>query len=62
MEFVLTEYLRMSGVYWGLTCLDLLGRLDALDSEKIVAWVLRCQARQRGLSVPAAISNCSFLA
>lgn len=44
MEFVLTEYLRMSGVYWGLTCLELMGRLDAMDSGPIIEWLLRCQA------------------
>lgn len=43
MESVLTEYLRMSGVYWGITCLDLLGTLDSMDADAIVAWVLRCQ-------------------
>ena len=43
MEFVLTEYLRMSGVYWGLTCLELMGRLDSMDPEPILSWVLRCQ-------------------
>lgn len=45
MEFVLTEYLRMSGVYWGITCLELLGQLDAMDSAPIIEWLLRCQAR-----------------
>lgn len=30
-EWVASEYLRMSGIYWGATALALLGRLDALD-------------------------------
>lgn len=33
----------MSGVYWGLTALHLLGRADALDGGDLVAWVLACQ-------------------
>ena len=42
-EFYATEHFRMSGVYWGLTALHLLGRLDLLDREAVVAWVLACQ-------------------
>lgn len=42
-EFYATEHFRMSGVYWGLTGLHLLGRLDLMDRGKVVAWVLRCQ-------------------
>ena len=30
-EWVASEYLRMSGVYWGATALALLGRLGDLD-------------------------------
>lgn len=33
----------MSGVYWGLTALHLLGRPNALDGPAVVAWVLACQ-------------------
>ena len=33
----------MSGVYWGLTALHLLGRADALPADELVAWVLACQ-------------------
>lgn len=33
----------MSGVYWGLTALHLLGRADALDGPAIIDWVLACQ-------------------
>lgn len=27
-EYCMTEYLRLSGVYWGLTAMDVLGQLD----------------------------------
>lgn len=43
-EFFATEHFRMSGVYWGLTALYLLGRPDALDGAAVVDWVLSCQA------------------
>lgn len=42
-EFHVTEHLRMSGVYWGATAMDLLGRLGDMDGDKIVAWVLSCR-------------------
>jgi geranylgeranyl transferase type-2 subunit beta len=33
----------VSGVYWGLSALHLLGQADRLDRTSIVAWVLSCQ-------------------
>lgn len=42
-EFFATEHFRMSGVYWGLTALHLLGALGAMEQEEVVAWLLRCQ-------------------
>ena len=41
--YVATEHFRMSGVYWGVTGLRLLGKLDLLDQPSIIAWVLSCQ-------------------
>lgn len=38
----------MSGVYWGLTALHLMGRLDAMDGEEVVDWVLSCQHEDGG--------------
>ena len=32
----------MSGVYWGLTAMHLLGRLDDMNGAEILAWVLSC--------------------
>ncbi|KAH8092872.1 prenyltransferase [Aureococcus anophagefferens] len=42
IEFVLTEYMRMSGVYWGLTAMALLGRdvHKEMDGDAVVAWIL----------------------
>ena len=44
-EFAVTEYMRMSGVYWGLTAMALMGRdLRAeMGTDKLVEWVLSCQ-------------------
>ena len=33
----------MSGVYWGVAALHLLGRPELLDRDGIVKWVLSCQ-------------------
>lgn len=43
IEYVLTEHLRLSGVYWGLTGMRLMGRLDDMDGEAIVEWVMKCR-------------------
>ncbi|KAG5460670.1 MAG: hypothetical protein BJ554DRAFT_7248, partial [Olpidium bornovanus] len=43
-EYLATEHLRLSGVYWGLVALDLLGHLDALKREDVIAYVASCQA------------------
>jgi prenyltransferase beta subunit len=42
-EYVVTEFLRMSGVYWGLTTMHLLSAGDQMDTEKIAEWVVKCQ-------------------
>lgn len=47
-EFFATEHFRMSGVYWGLTALALLGRLEGMDRTEVVAWVLSCQKESGG--------------
>lgn len=45
------EHLRMNGAYWGLTALDLLGKLDTVDVNQIVSWVLSCQHESGWLRV-----------
>lgn len=47
-EFFATEHFRMSGTYWGLTALHLLGRLDLINGTDVVAWVLSCQRENGG--------------
>jgi len=44
-EFLVSQYLRMSGVYWGMTAMSILGKdmnVD-MDGPGIVEWVLTCQ-------------------
>lgn len=38
----------MSGVYWGLTGMHLLGRLHMMDEQAILEWVLSCQREDGG--------------
>lgn len=39
----MTEYLRMSGIYWGITAMDLMKELHRMDREEVVAFVKSCQ-------------------
>lgn len=39
LEAHLTEHFRLSGVYWGLTALYLMGQLNTVDSAAIIDWV-----------------------
>jgi hypothetical protein len=44
-EYFATEHFRLSGVYWGVTALALLGRLDAIDGGMQLALMQpSCQA------------------
>ncbi|PSS02628.1 Geranylgeranyl transferase type-2 subunit beta like [Actinidia chinensis var. chinensis] len=47
-ESVEIEHLRINGAYWGLTTLDLLGKIGAVDSEVVVSWVLKWQHESGG--------------
>ncbi len=40
IEFVATEHFWMSGMYWGLSAMALLGRLEEMDLEVCVASAL----------------------
>lgn len=44
----MTDYLRMSGIYWGLTALDLMGHLNALPENQIIDFVVQCQDAETG--------------
>ena len=37
----MTEFLRMSGMYWGLTALDLMGQ--DLGKEEVIEFITQCQ-------------------
>ncbi len=47
-EYAVSEHLRMSGVYWAATALDLVDQRDALDGPAIVEFVLECQHANGG--------------
>ena len=49
-EYIVTEHLRMSGVYWALTAMSLLGKNihEDMNSEEIIDWVLKCQDSSGG--------------
>lgn len=42
-EYVMTEYLRMSGMYWGIAAMDLLGQLNRMNKQKIIEFTVSCQ-------------------
>ncbi|XP_059545146.1 geranylgeranyl transferase type-2 subunit beta isoform X2 [Myotis daubentonii] len=46
----MSEYLRMSGVYWGLTVMDLMGQLNRMNKEEILAFIKSCQHECGGIS------------
>ncbi|KXS12875.1 terpenoid cyclases/Protein prenyltransferase [Gonapodya prolifera JEL478] len=48
LEYWVTEHLRLSGVYWGLTALAIMGRKDELDREQVIEFVVGCQHRSGG--------------
>lgn len=49
----MTEFLRMSGMYWGLTALQLMDRLDSVPKEDVVAFVQDCFHEGAGGFSPA---------
>ena len=42
-EYAVSEHLRMSGVYWAASALDLVDALHMLDGAAVVQFVLDCQ-------------------
>uniref|UniRef100_H9GH71 Geranylgeranyl transferase type II subunit beta n=1 Tax=Anolis carolinensis TaxID=28377 RepID=H9GH71_ANOCA len=49
-EYCMSEYLRMSGVYWGLTVMDLMGQLHRMSKEEILEFIKSCQHECGGIS------------
>ncbi len=46
-ESLMTQHLRLNGIYWATTCLAILG-FDGIDKEKVVNEVLACQKPNGG--------------
>lgn len=46
----MTEYLRMSGMYWGLTALELMNSLEKVDKDDVIQNVVDCQTSCGGFS------------
>lgn len=44
----MTEFLRMSGIYWGVTALDLMDDVSKLDQASIVEFIKKCQCQISG--------------
>ncbi|KAF5178876.1 Geranylgeranyl transferase type-2 subunit beta [Thalictrum thalictroides] len=49
-ESVAMEHLRMNGAYWGLTTLDLLGKIETVDQDEVISWVMQCQHESGGFA------------
>lgn len=45
-----TEHIKMSGIYWGLTALDLMGALERAKKEDMLEFIGRCQSESGGIS------------
>ncbi|CAN0070232.1 unnamed protein product [Rangifer tarandus platyrhynchus] len=49
-EYCMSEYLRMRGIYGGLTVMDLLGQLHCMNREEIPTFIKSCQHKHGGIS------------
>ncbi|WMV22081.1 hypothetical protein MTR67_015466 [Solanum verrucosum] len=47
-ESVVMEHLRLNGAYWGLTTLDIMGKLSAVEQDEVISWVMQCQHESGG--------------
>nr|GMC64203.1 geranylgeranyl transferase type-2 subunit beta 1-like [Ipomoea batatas] len=50
-ESVVMEHLRLNGAYWGLTTLDILGKIDVVDQDEVIPWVMQCQHESERFSL-----------
>ncbi|KAI5330468.1 hypothetical protein L3X38_029866 [Prunus dulcis] len=51
LESLAMEHLRMNWAHWGLTTLDLLGKLHTVDADEVVSWASSASMTQVGLAV-----------
>ena len=49
----MTEFLRVSGIYWCLTAMDLIGQLDRMNKTEILDYVMSCFDKDSGGFRPA---------
>ncbi|KAG3257821.1 RABGGTB-containing, partial [Ictidomys tridecemlineatus] len=49
-EYCMSEYLRMSGISWGLRVMDLMGQLDQMNREEILTFIKSYQYECGGIS------------
>lgn len=42
-EYCMTEFLRMSGIYWGVTALDLMDNVEKINQAEIIEFIKKCQ-------------------
>ena len=49
-EYYATEHLRLSGGYWGIMAMDLIGSLNQMNEEEIIAFTMSCQHSNGGFS------------
>ncbi|KAF9812991.1 hypothetical protein SFRURICE_015611 [Spodoptera frugiperda] len=47
-EYNMTEYLRMSGIYWSLTAMELMGASDRMPKDDIISFISTCQNKESG--------------
>ncbi|XP_075241979.1 geranylgeranyl transferase type-2 subunit beta-like [Convolutriloba macropyga] len=47
-EFAVTDFLRISGVYWCVTAMDIMGQLDAMKKDEIIKFVMECYDESSG--------------
>ncbi|CAL5012893.1 unnamed protein product [Urochloa decumbens] len=47
-ESLVMEHIRLNGAYWGLTTLDLLHKLHAVDAAEVVDWIMSCYHLESG--------------
>ena len=47
-EYAITDYLRMSGIYWGLTALELAGSSSDLVNDELFDFIRKCQDADTG--------------
>lgn len=47
-EYGLTDYLRVSGMYWGLTAMELMNHLHDLPEHEVIEYIKDCQDETSG--------------